>query len=277
MRPLEIGVCSWSINRTRPKEAVRAAAERHQVHVVHLGFFDEQTLGATSAEGVREAAGDAGVEISATFAAFPGEDYRTISTVAETGGYLPDERFSARLDFTRRVADLSAELGVPLLAIHVGTVPPNTSGDDYRKLAQRAGQVADMLAERNLCLLLETGREPAETLLGFIDAVGRGNVAVNFDPGNMVLYGVGDPIRAVTSLRGRITHVHLKDAIASHQPGADWGTEASLGAGEANVARVVSKLRATGYQGPLIVERTAGRGDPGDLAESIDYLRTLLE
>ena len=275
MRPLEIGVCSWSIDRTKPVESIRAAVEHYAVRVVHLGFFDEQTLAATSAEEVRQAVQDAGAVISATFAGFGGEVYRSIATVAQTGGYLPDEHFAARLDYTRRIADLTAALDVPFLAIHVGTVPQDSRADDYRKLADRARRAADVLAERKLTLLLETGREPAEVLLAFIDTVGRDNVAVNYDSGNMVIYGTGDPVRSVTTLRGRIAHVHLKDAVPSERPGLDWGTEATLGAGRADIPRVVSKLRAGGYDGPLIVERTSGRGDPGDLAQSIDYLCSL--
>lgn len=277
MQPLAIGACTWSINRKEPIASIQVAADRYGVRVVHLGFFDEQTLAATSAGAVREAAQRAGVEISSTFAAFPGEDYRNIETVAQTGGYLPDELFGARLEMTRRVADLTVELGVRSVAIHVGTVPDDATCDAYKKLANRAGQAADLLADRGLILLLETGRESAQTLNRFIDAVGRGNVAVNFDPGNLVLYGADDPVRAVTTLGRRIQHVHLKDAVGSDQPGITFGTEVTLGTGEASIPGVVSKLRAGGYDGPLVVERTAGRGDAGGLRESIDYLRSLLE
>ena len=50
MEPLAIGVCSWSIDRTKPIESIRAAANDLGVRVVHLGFFDKETLAATSAD-----------------------------------------------------------------------------------------------------------------------------------------------------------------------------------------------------------------------------------
>ena len=277
MEPLAVGVCSWSIDRTKPIESIRAAANDLGVRVVHLGFFDKETLAATSADEVRQAAGDCGVEISATFAAFPGEVYKSIATVADSGGYLPDEQFEARLEMTRRVAEFNVALDVPLLAIHVGTVPEDRTCQAYQKLADRAGRVADLLAEDGVSLLLETGRESAATLLRFIDDLGRYNVAVNYDPGNMVIYGTDDPVDVVTVLRGRIVHVHLKDAVPSDQPGVTFGTEVTLGKGGASIPRVVSKLQAGGYAGPLVVERTAGRGDPGTLADSVEHLRSLLE
>ena len=277
MKPLEPGVCSWSIDRRKPIGSIRAAVDDLGVRVVHLGFFDAETLAATTAGEVARAAEDCGVTISATFAAFPGEVYKSIATVAATGGYLPDKHFESRLEMTRRVADLSAELNVSLLAVHAGTVPEDGAGDAYKKLANRAGLVADMLAERGLTLLLETGRESAQILLRFIESLGRDNVAINYDPGNMVIYGTDDPVEAVAVLRGRIAHVHLKDALASDQPGVTFGTEVTLGAGDASIPRVASRLRASGYAGPLVVERTGGRGDPGTLADSVAYLRALVE
>ncbi|MCH7812681.1 MAG: sugar phosphate isomerase/epimerase [Planctomycetes bacterium] len=276
MEPLTVGVCSWSIDRRQPVQSIRVAGQRYGARAVHLGFFDAETLQATSADALRRVADEVGVEICATFAAFWGEDYSSLTAVAASGGYLPDEHWPTRRDHTLRVADLSAELGAALLAIHVGTIPDDPSADAYRKLAARTAEIADALAERRLTLLLETGRESAATLSGFIDGVAKENVKVSYDPGNMVIYGTGDPVRSIATLGGRIGLVHLKDASASSQPGTDWGCEATLGTGEADIPRVVSRLRATGYSGPLIVERTAGRGDPGDLSESVDYLRSLL-
>ncbi|MFQ5491089.1 MAG: sugar phosphate isomerase/epimerase family protein [Phycisphaerae bacterium] len=277
MQPLEIGVCSWSIDRRDPLGSIRSCAGDLGVFVCHLGFFDEPTLASASAVSIAQTCQQTGVQISATFAAFEGEEYDSIATVAATGGYMPDELFEARLDFTRRVADLTVELGVTMLAIHVGSIPQDDTTEPYARLLQRAGMAADLLADRNLTLLLETGREPARGLLQFIDRMHRDNVAINYDPGNMILYGTGDPIAAAKDLRSEIAHVHLKDAVASNQPGQTFGTEASLGNGDANIPRVVSKLRAGGYRGPLIVERTSGRGDAGTLQDSVDYLRTLLE
>ncbi len=276
MEPLSIGVCSWSIDRKDPIASIRAAATECGARVVHLGFFDEETLAAAHAEEIREVCADCKVEISATFAAFSGEVYKSIETVAQTGGYMPDELFEQRLDFTRRVAELSVALAVPELTIHVGTVPDDGQSGAFVKLSERCRQAATLCQERGLTLSLETGRESAEVLLQFIDGLECENVAVNFDPGNLVIYGTDDPVKAVTMLRGRISHAHLKDADPSDQPGITFGTEVTLGSGQANIARVVSKLRSGGYQGPLIVERTSGRGDPGTLNDSIDYLSSLL-
>ena len=72
MGPLEIGVCSWSIDRRKPIESLRVAALELGVRVVHLGFFDAETLAGASATDIRRVCEECGVEISAMFAAFPG-------------------------------------------------------------------------------------------------------------------------------------------------------------------------------------------------------------
>ena len=138
--------------------------------------------------------------------------------------------------------------------------------------------MADELAELDdLRLLLETGRESAEVLLGFLHAVGRSNVAVNFDPANFVALGTDDPARAVSQLKGFIENVHMKDATCSEQPGLEYGRPTPLGLGDAAIPRVVSKLRATGYTGPLLIERSGGASDLETIRHAVSYLRSLLD
>ena len=45
-----------------------------------------------------------------------------------------------------------------------------------------------------------------------LDELQSPNIKVNFDPANMLLYDMGDPIRAVELLGPDIRSVHVKDA-----------------------------------------------------------------
>ncbi|HQE29452.1 MAG TPA: sugar phosphate isomerase/epimerase family protein, partial [Phycisphaerae bacterium] len=146
----------------------------------------------------------------------------------------------------------------------------------YAVMVDRARRIADALGERGVKLVMETGQESPENLIAFMDAVGRPNVAVNFDPANMILYGVGEPVEAVSLLRDRIAHVHMKDATWSAKPREQWGEEVVLGTGEADIPRIVSKLRAQGYTGTLAIEREAGNQRVADIAEAIKLLKSLL-
>jgi sugar phosphate isomerase/epimerase len=80
---------------------------------------------------------------------------------------------------------------------------------------------------------------------------------VNFDPANMLLYDMGDPIRAVEILGPDIKSVHCKDANRPTTRGT-WGEEVPLGQGQVNMRKFVETLRKVGYQGPLVIEREVG-------------------
>lgn len=248
------------------------------VRLVQLGFFSERAVRAAfgGVEALRRTTSAAGLTIASTFAAFEHEDYASIARIAETGGYMPDEHFATRLELTAMVADIGTSLGCDRLAVHLGTVPTDPSSVGYAKLLTRVREVADRIAARGVRLLVETGRESAAVLGSFLSAVDRPNVGVNFDPGNFVIYGTDEPARAVTLLKGRIESVHAKDGNRSARPGEQFGTPAPLGTGEAQIARVVSKLRTIGYSGPLLIEQGRGMGGVEAVRGAAEYLRSLL-
>ncbi|MEP0841336.1 MAG: sugar phosphate isomerase/epimerase [Phycisphaerae bacterium] len=273
MEPLQIGVCTWSLHIPDLSQTLLTIQERLGLRLIHLGFFDDAYK---NPDALLKLVKDSGLEVSATCVGFAGEDYSTIQKIAATGGYLPDDDWEHRYAKTVAVADLTRQLGVELLSVHVGFVPHDRHEPKYAVMVDRVRRVADALGERGLTLVAETGQEKAADLIAFMDAVARPNLAVNFDPANMILYGVGDPVEAVGLLRERIAHVHMKDANWARNPMQEWGEEVVLGAGEADIPRVVSKLRSTGYRGPLIIEREAGNQRIADILEGKKLLESLV-
>lgn len=275
MDPLQIGVCTWSIDRHDPVGALATIRDRLGLGVAQVGFFGRAAIDSADAERIRAAAGEARIELAATFVGYDDQDYSSIEAITRTGGFMPDEHWTARLELTLRAAKLTQALELNKLGIHVGTLPPDRNSPAFSRLVERTQRAADGANEHGVTLLIETGPDPADLLTAFLDALARPNVQINFDPANIVAYGSGDPVQAVAHLRGRIALVHVKDALASKRPGADWGGEAFPGSGEADIPRVVSKLRATGYRGPLLIERRTG-GGIGDIPECVEYLRSLI-
>jgi sugar phosphate isomerase/epimerase len=111
-----------------------------------------------------------------------------------------------------------------------------------------------------------------------LDDLQMPNLKVNFDPANMLLYDMGDPLLAVEILAPEIRSVHVKDARRPKIPG-QWGEEVPLGEGEVNIRRFVRALKGIGYTGPLIVEREVGdqAGRLRDVALGLAFLRDCLE
>ena len=272
---MKIGMTSWSI---RPKNLLEAldTARTLGMDCVHLGFFDDVAVAPATIEGVQAWLAQHSVRISATCVAFAGEDYSTLQTIRQTGGYLPDELFEQRLARTRQAAACTRQLGVKILATHVGFIPEDAKAPMYGRMVQRVRAVCDLLAEHGLTLAMESGQETAEGLLHFLGGLDRDNVAVNFDPANMILYGNQEPLEALRLLRPHVVHTHMKDARWTAAPGT-WGTEVPLGEGEAHIDQILEYLHQSGYQGALVIEREAGDDRAGDIQRGREFILHCLQ
>lgn len=274
---LPVGVCSWSLDRNDCLRAIEIASDELNVSVLQLGFFTRESLRGANADQICRLSKSSNMLIPSIFIGFENEDYSSIESITTTGGLLPDEFYDERLAMMRDAVDLAFNIHVPTIAIHVGTLPNDTSCPDFMKLVDRCSEVAQALAGRRLQLLLETGRESIDTLLQFIQAVGRDHVAVNYDSGNLMIYGVDDPVKAVSKLKGCIEMVHLKDAKMSDNPGVDYGQAAAMGTGDVQIPRVISKLRTIGYTGPLLIENNIREGGLQPIKDGIKYIRSMIE
>lgn len=275
MRPLEIGICSWSIDRENVIGAIERAAQDLDLCVVQAGFFGETAVAQADSEAIRIAAAERSVDLSGAFIGFDGEDYSTIAAIRRTGGFVPDADLNNRLSVLAGAAALTASVGLDTLAVHLGTIPEDRGDRRYAVMLDRVRRAADACAEHRVALLAESGTESPVALRGFIVALERENVGVNYDAGNFVTYGTGNPVEAVGVLGDLIRHVHVKDSAASSEPGVRWGAAMPLGAGDANIPRVISKLRARGYVGPLVIEGKAPGGVLDPIRKDIDYLRSM--
>lgn len=269
-----IGVCSWSLRTVTIRELV-AVVKAIGLADVQLALAPLVKLSPADRKAAFDELRDAGVGILSGMVGFPGEDYSTIDTIHRTGGYVPTATYAERRELTRQAAELAAAANIRLVTTHVGFIPAPTEAG-YGEAMARIRQIADDLRAFGITLGLETGQEPADRLLLFLKSLGAGNVVVNFDPANMLLYGAGDPIAAVQLLGPHLGQVHLKDAVPSTRPGVEWGEEVPFGTGQVDAPRFLAALRKTGYRGPLVFEREAGPDRIADLRSGIEALRKAL-
>lgn len=275
MFAFDLGYCTWTVARANPRAAIERVGAIDGLRAVQVGVFSKSALTEADPAAVRSAAERAGVSIVGFFFGFEGEDYQSIASIAATGGLAPDQFVNERLALLDSAAAMTRALGAPSLSIHAGTISEDNASESHRKLVDRARSAAEIAARHGLKLLLETGRESAAALSRFMVDVGAPNLAVSFDPANFVIYGTDDPVKAVTALRDRIELAHLKDATRSPRPGVTYGAKAPFGTGDVMIPRVLSKLRAVGYSGPLLLEIDPGE-ELGGLCDAISYLRSML-
>ena len=195
-----------------------------------------------------------GIALTAVFGGFEGESYADIPTVARTVGLVPPRTRRERLAEMKSIAEFAHLLGCPIVALHLGLVPHETTDPIYPEAISVTRELCDHCRKMGQSLHLETGQEPADALLSFIQTVGCDNLFINFDPANMILYGSGDPIAALETLGSYVRSVHCKDAKWSSRRRIDWGQQTPLGDGDVGMEAFLRALDAIGYDGPLTIE-----------------------
>lgn len=219
----------------------------------------------------------AGITLTAVFGGFEGESYADIPTVLKTVGLVPPETRAARTKEMKEISDFAKLLGCPVVALHLGFVPHDASDPLYAEVLAVTRDVCDHCKRNGQALHLETGQEPADTLLKFIHDVERDNLFINFDPANMILYGSGEPIEALKKVGKYVRSVHCKDGTWAKNPGQEWGAETPLGEGDVGMENYLRTLGEIGYAGPLTIEREIPQEPERQKAEIGHAVRLLTE
>ena len=273
--PLALGVCSWSLQVTSVGELKRSMGDLG-VEWTQIACGDPHHASWDEGDAMPEAARASGIMMTGAMLGFPGEDYTTPQTIKATGGFGNPADRPERLDRLRWALDRTAALGLSDLMLHAGFLPE--PGDPARSgMLDTLAQAAQLAQEKGITLAFETGQETAELLRLTLNELKAPNLKVNFDPANMLLYDMGDPIRAVEILGPDIRSVHVKDARRPTSRG-QWGEEVPLGHGEVDIRRFVGALKQAGYTGPLVVEREVGdqAARLRDVAHGLALLRECL-
>lgn len=228
-----------------------------------------------ASEKFRSAARERGIAVTCIFAHFAGESYTDIPTIHRTCGLVPRDTRAERIVEMLRQSDTTCGLGVDVLAAHIGFVPEDRDSQGYRDLVAAMQRICDHCSRNGQRFALETGQESAGDLARFIQDVDRGNLGVNFDPANMLLYGAGRPLEAVRVLARYLIGVHAKDGRWPSQPGT-LGEETPLGEGEVNFPAFIATLKELGYTGPITIEREiSGEQQVRDIGRAIGLLDSL--
>ena len=111
-----------------------------------------------------------------------------------------------------------------------------------------------------LNLLLETGQETPISLLRLIEDVGTGNIFVNLDPANLMMYGCGNAVDAIDVFGKYVRNVHGKDGCVPTEP-RKLGKETVVGEGMVDFRAMLQKLKNLGYDRFITIEREAAVND----------------
>ncbi len=230
-------------------------------------------------EGAKEFSGflrRTGIRADSVVAVFAGESYKDRDTVVRTVGFRPVELIAGRLEYLRRCVDFARAIGARLVTFHMGFLPKDPGDEAYRAMLAAVTDIAGHAAKQNVTISLETGQETGEEMAAFLDKITVARVGVNFDPANLVIYGVDSPSRALARFVSRVTSVHVKDALLPDAPGA-MGREVRPGEGRAELSECFRLLREAGFTGALIIENYVARESRTDPMDELRQAKAFIE
>jgi sugar phosphate isomerase/epimerase len=268
-RNVTVAVASWSL---RPASAADLAESVHAcgLDAVQLALDPLRTGAMPMADVEQELAGRS-MRVVSGMMGMEGEDYSTLESIRVSGGIVPDATWGTNRRSAADNARIARELGIGLVSFHAGFVPHEKNAT-RTKLMDRLRDMADIFAKENVSIALETGQENATTLAELLHELRDSEIGVNFDPANMILYGMGDPVDAVAPLAPHIRQVHIKDAVATTTPGT-WGTEVPAGAGDVRWYDFFKALRENRVQCDFVIEREAGDNRRDDIRAAVALLK----
>lgn len=199
-----------------------------------------------------------------------------------------------RVEKTKRIIDLAAEFGAPVVTTHIGVIPADKNNPRYAVMLAALTECGLYGKEKGVTMAIETGPEKAATLLAFLQDT-KGGVGVNLDPANFTMVAAQDAVEAVYMLKDYIVHTHVKDGrkLDKNQAPEEvyhafavGGVEAlnackgfielPIGEGDVDWDRYLAALKEIGYDGFLTIERETGENPTADIRLAAEYIKARL-
>ena len=165
---------------------------------------------------------------------------------------------------------------MPAFHTHYGFIPENPNDPAYPEVVEALRQVATHLKGNGQMMLYETGQETPITMLRASTDVGLDNQFVNLDTANLILYGKANPLDALDVIGKHVRGLHAKDGFYPTDP-KQLGREVPIGQGKVDFPRIIRRLKALNYRGPITIEREiSGPQQVEDIKKSKAYLEKLI-
>jgi L-ribulose-5-phosphate 3-epimerase len=110
-----------------------------------------------------------------------------------------------------------------------------------------------------------------------IQDVATGNVFVNLDTANLILYGKGNPVDAMDVFGHLVRGTHAKDGLFPTDP-RNLGKEVPIGKGRVDFPVLFRRLKEANYTSTITIEREIeGPRQVEDILQSKVFLQNLID
>lgn len=227
---------------------------------------------------IKESAQRHNIEISAQFCGYYDSlgawdtyfDYRIAGITSPIMG-------ESRMKYLLSAIPFLERLGITDMIIHAGMVSNDPFSESYINMLTCVRVLGGQLKQRGMNLLFETGGEAPITMLRLIQDYGQGNLYVNLDTANLIMYGLGNPVDAIYTYGKYVRNMHAKDGLPPTDPKM-IGQETSIGSGYVDFDRVIKHLSEIGYDCYMIIEcELTGSDHDQEIQNALVYLKKIVE
>ena len=223
-----------------------------------LVCWDKEIMNQETADKINVAVGRRKVDITAFWCGWDGPKVWDFYDGQLTLGLVPEAFRYERVKMLQKGIAFADMIHVKDVATHVGYMPENPYDPNYAGVLACLKELVKLCKENGQNFLFETGQETPVTLKRAIQDIekdlGRGNVGINLDPANLIMYGKANPVDALEVFGEYVMGIHGKDGKYPTD-GHMLGDEVPLGKGKVNYPAFVAKLKEIGYTGDITIER----------------------
>ena len=239
-----------------------------------IGFnenYDQST-----ADHLKKSAKENSIKITALICV-PGNSVWTFTDGPSTIGLVPRENRQEKVETLKKALDFCVKADIPALHSHFGFIPEDPKNELYGEFIVTMKDLANYAKERGINLYCETGQETPITLIRAIKDIGTGNVFINCDLANLVMYGNANSLDAVKMFGSLIKEFHAKDGLYP-DPNDPYslGKEVNIPEGEVNFPAVIRELKKQNFKGAMIIEHEFGDNQREYFIRTKKYLEDLI-
>jgi sugar phosphate isomerase/epimerase len=187
--------------------------------------------------------------------------------------YWDPQQGEQRLETMKGVIGLAHALGVSVVSTTLGPMSADPHDDKVHRAKESMAVLADLADRAGVAVAIEPWGMHAATLGKMISEIGCPMLNACCDSGAMLMQG-DDPHRVAESLGGRIQLVRARDAVSGTRE--SLGHEVAQGEGDLDPPRFLAGLMEAGYQGDMVLTRTASEHAAADLKRAKEVFEEYL-
>lgn len=252
MSEIKLGLCCRDVDGLE-LESQFEQAQRLGFTRVQIAMWQMDHLNTEHARQTKSLLGQYGLTCTELWCGWTKPAYWDFRNGPSSLGLVPCEYRFLRLQDLLKGAAYARELGVTDIITHLGFIPQDPMDSNYVGLIHALKHLTDELRRYGQFFSFETGQEPPLIVRRCIEDVGADNMGVNYDPGNLLIYGNGNPVDGLDLLGDYVRSVHAKDAtypVSGYEP----GKETVMGEGQVDMRALIDKLKKHGFNRVMSIE-----------------------